>query len=166
MFRPLNRLDRGTSGLMAAAMNAHATQRLQRQLHTDAFLREYLAVVEGAPPREAGICDAPIGHGEGVRRVVTPTGKPCRTHYRILEQSQGRSLLWLRLDTGRTHQIRVHMAHLGHPVAGDFLYGHEDPRLPGRFALHATRIRLTHPVTGRVVERTSPLPEALARLLT
>ncbi len=167
VFRPLNRLDRGTSGLLAAAKNAHACQRLQRQLHTDAFLREYLAVVEGRL-EGAGVVDAPIAKEAAatVRRVIDPIdGKPAVTHYRVEAAGDRFSLVRLRLETGRTHQIRVHMAHLGHPVAGDFLYGHEDPRLPGRFALHATRIRLTHPVTGEVIERESPLPEALAILL-
>ena len=167
VFRPLNRLDRGTSGLMAAAMNAHAAQRLQRQLHTDAFAREYLAVVEGRMAGDGEI-DAPIAKEEAatVRRIVDhERGKPAVTRYRVLLSGDRRSLVRLRLETGRTHQIRVHLAHLGHPVVGDFLYGTEDPRLPGRFALHSTYIRLVHPVTGETVEQTSPLPPALAALL-
>lgn len=166
-FRPLNRLDRGTSGLMAAAMNAHAAQRLQRQLHTDSFVREYLAVVEGRMAGE-GVVDAPIAKAAAatVRRVIdVESGKPAVTHYRVEKTGESRSLVRLRLETGRTHQIRVHLAHLGHPVVGDFLYGAEDPRLPGRFALHSTCIRLLHPVTGEIVERTSPLPRALAALM-
>lgn len=167
VFRPLNRLDRGTSGLMAAAMNAHAAQRLQRQLHTDAFVREYLAVAEGELAGE-GTIDAPIAKEEAatVRRVVDyENGKRAVTHYRVIGTGNGRSLVRLRLETGRTHQIRVHLAHLGHPIVGDFLYGAEDPRLPGRFALHSTYIRFLHPVTCAVIERESPLPEALAALL-
>ena len=167
VFRPLNRLDKGTSGLMAAAMNAHAAQRLQRQLHTDAFVREYLAVVEGDLAGE-GTIDAPIAKAEAatVRRVVDhENGRRAVTHYRVIERGEGRSLVRLRLETGRTHQIRVHLAHLGHPIVGDFLYGAEDPRLPGRFALHSTSIRFLHPVTGEVIQRESPLPGALAALL-
>ena len=167
VFRPLNRLDRGTSGLMAAAMNAHATQRLQRQLHTDAFLREYLAVVEGRMEGE-GVVDAPIAKEQAatVRRVVDcERGQPAVTHYRVERPGERYSLVRLRLETGRTHQIRVHMAHLGHPVAGDFLYGTELAALPGRFALHSTLLRLTHPVTGEVMAWESPLPESLALLL-
>ena len=166
VFRPLNRLDRGTSGLMAAAMNAHAAQRLQKQLHTDAFVREYLAVVEGRMSGE-GIIDAPIKKEDAatVRRVVDfEKGKPAVTHYRVERAGDRLSLVRLRLETGRTHQIRVHLAHLGHPIVGDFLYGTEGPRLPGRFALHSTRIRLVHPVSGETIERKSPLPEALAAL--
>ena len=166
-FRPLNRLDKGTSGLMAAAKNAHATQRLQRQLHTDTFLREYLAVAEGAMAGE-GVIDAPIAKADGatVKRVVDfERGRPAVTHYQVEMTGEKHSLVRLRLQTGRTHQIRVHLAHLGHPIAGDFLYGTQLPELPGRFALHSTYIRLTHPVTGEVIERESPLSEALAALL-
>lgn len=167
VFRPLNRLDKGTSGLMAAAMNAHAAQRLQKQLHTDSFVREYLAVVEGRL-EGAGTIDAPIKkeNAATVRRVVDiENGKPAVTRYRVELPGDRYTLVRLRLETGRTHQIRVHLAHLGHPIVGDFLYGTENPRLPGRFALHSTRLRLAHPVSGDTIERTSPLPEALAALL-
>ena len=167
VFRPLNRLDRGTSGLMAAAMNAHAAQRLQRQLHTDRFVREYLAVVEGALSGE-GVIDAPIAKEDAatVRRVVDyERGKAAVTRYRAEQTGERRSLVRLRLETGRTHQIRVHLRAIGHPIVGDFLYGTEDPLLPGRFALHAAYIQLTHPVTGEVIERQSPLPKALRDLI-
>ena len=167
LFRPVNRLDKGTSGLMAAAKNAHAAQRLQRQLHTDAFVREYLAVVEGWMAGE-GVIDAPIAKADGAtvkRGVDFERGRPAVTHYQVEVTGEKHSLVRLRLQTGRTHRIRVHLAHLGHPIAGDFLYGRELPELPGRFALHSTYIRLTHPVTGEVIERESPLPEALAALL-
>lgn len=167
VFRPLNRLDRGTSGLMAAAKHAHACQRLQKQLHTDAFLREYLAVVEGVLTGE-GTIDAPIAKADGptVRREVDrERGKPAVTHYRAVGTDGRRTLVRLRLETGRTHQIRVHLSHLGHPIAGDFLYGAEDPALPGRFALHSTRVRLVHPVTGEAIDVESPLPPELAALM-
>ncbi len=163
VFRPLNRLDRGTSGLMAAAKNAHAAQRLQRLLHTDRFVREYLAVVEGRLSGE-GVIDAPIAKEAAatVRRVVDPEhGRPAVTRYRAVLTGERRSIARLRLETGRTHQIRVHLSHLGHPIVGDFLYGREDPRLPGRFALHSTYIRLVHPITGGVIERESPPPSEL-----
>jgi 23S rRNA pseudouridine1911/1915/1917 synthase len=163
IFRPLNRLDRGTSGLMAAAKHAHAAQILQKQLHTDAFVREYLAVVEGYMTGE-GTIDAPIAKEEAatVRRVIDyERGVRAVTHYRVERSGEQFSLVRLRLETGRTHQIRVHLSHMGHPIVGDFLYGHEDPRLPGRFALHSTYIRLVQPVTGEIIERTSPLPSEL-----
>ena len=167
VFRPLNRLDKGTSGLMAAARHAHAAQALQKQLHTDRFVREYLAVAEGRM-EGSGVIDAPIAKEAAatVRRAVDAVnGVPAVTHYRVVAAGEGRTLVRLRLETGRTHQIRVHLAHLGHPIVGDFLYGREDPALPGRFALHSTYIRLVHPITGEIVERTSPLPAELKRLM-
>ena len=115
-----------------------------------------------------GVIDAPIAKEAAatVRRVVDrENGRPAVTRYRVEWPGDRCSLVRLRLETGRTHQIRVHLAHLGHPVVGDFLYGKEDPRLPGRFALHSTHLRLTHPVTGETIECESPLPEALRRLL-
>lgn len=167
VFRPLNRLDRGTSGLMAAAKNAHAAQILQKQLHTDAFVREYLAVVEGHLTG-AGTIDAPIAKEAAatVRRVIDyQNGVRAVTHYYTILSGDRFSLVRLRLETGRTHQIRVHLAHIGHPIVGDFLYGTEEPRLPQRFALHSTYIRLNHPLTGQTIERHLPLPKALTALL-
>ena len=166
VYRPVSRLDKGTSGLMPVALNAHMHHRMQRLLHTEDYVREYLAVTEGAPPQTEGIIDAPIGRAEGVRRRVSPEGKPARTHYRVLERSaNGRCLLRLRLETGRTHQIRVHLAFLGCPVAGDYLYGAELPQLPGRFALHSAFLAFTHPLTGERVAVESALPEELLALL-
>lgn len=168
VFRPLNRLDKGTSGLMAAAKHPHACQILQKQLHTPDFLREYLAVAEGVLQGEGHI-DLPIAkeNAATVRRVVDfDHGLPAATHY-LAERTNGRyTLVRLRLETGRTHQIRVHLAAIGHPIAGDFLYGHELPDLlPGRFALHSTRIELLHPMNGQRILRESPLPIELENLL-
>ena len=152
---------------MAAAKHAHACQLLQRQLHSDCFVREYLAVVEGEFSGEGRI-DLSISKAEGatVRRVVdAQRGQRAVTHYRSLAQGNGRTLVRLRLETGRTHQIRVHMAAIGHPVAGDFLYGSELAALPGRFALHSAHIALVQPLTHAQIVCESPLPEALRRLL-
>ena len=168
VFRPVNRLDKGTSGLMAAAKNAHAYQRLQRQLHTDAFVREYLAVVEGVPPEKEGTIDLPIAKidAASIRRVIDfERGKTAVTHYRVERRGERRALLRLRLETGRTHQIRVHLSAMGCPIAGDFLYGTELPELPGRFALHSAHIALTQPLTGARIELDSPLPPELEALL-
>ena len=166
VYRPVNRLDKGTSGLMLAARTAHAQHLLQQMLHSDGFIREYLAVVEGAPPEDEGVIDLPIGKCEGatVKREVRADGKPARTFYRVVKRGP-RSLVRLRLDTGRTHQIRVHMSALGCPVAGDFLYGTELEELPGRFALHSAFVRLRHPVTGEWIERECPLPPELSKLI-
>jgi 23S rRNA pseudouridine1911/1915/1917 synthase len=150
VYRPVSRLDKGVSGLMIIAKNAYAQQRLQSKLHTAEFVREYLAVVEGIPQPLSGVIDAPIGKTDpkGVKRCVAPDGKPSVTHYETLQTAGGRSLLRLRLQTGRTHQIRVHMQHIGCPVVGDFLYGHETNELPGRIALHSCHVECLHPVTG------------------
>ena len=167
VFRPVNRLDKGTSGLMTVARDAHTQQLLQRALHSDSFRRVYLAVTEGCPPQESGVIDLPIAKAASatVRREVSGQGRPSRTHYTVLRRSGGRALVRLCLETGRTHQIRVHLSALGCPVCGDFLYGTELPELPGRFALHAAELHLIHPCTGEAIDLSSPLPEALCRLL-
>ena len=153
---------------MVAAKHAHSQMLLSRQLHTPEFAREYLAVTDGVPAKPEGVIDAPIGKADGatVRREVRADGKPSRTAYRTLEAGNGRALLRLKLDTGRTHQIRVHLSHIGCPVFGDFLYGTERPdALPGRFALHSAYVRFLHPLTGQALEFESPLPGALRALL-
>jgi len=150
VYRPVNRLDRGTAGLMVIARTAHAQHLLQLGLHTPAFRRRYLAWTEGIPPEETGVLDFPIAKAPGatVKRMVSPEGKPSVTRYRVLKTGGGRALLRLELETGRTHQIRVHLSRIGCPVVGDFLYGREDPAFPGCFALHSAEVELTHPVTG------------------
>lgn len=167
VYRPVNRLDKGTSGLMIAAKTAHAQHMLQTMLHTDGFVREYLAVADGAPAADEGVIDLPIGKAEGatVKREVRADGREARTHFWVLQRG-ARSLIRLRLDTGRTHQIRVHLSALGCAVTGDFLYGQEIADLPGRFALHSAFLRLRHPFTGEWIERESPLPPSLQALLT
>lgn len=166
-FHPVNRLDRGTSGLMAVAKHAYAHQRLQTQLQTGELRRRYLAICQGTPPQEEGWVDQPIRRlpGSVLMRQVHPQGAPARTHYRLLRRGGGRSFIELALETGRTHQIRVHMAFLGCPLAGDFLYGAELPELPERFALHSASLRLLQPVNGEEITLTSPLPPALEALL-
>ena len=167
VYRPVNRLDKGTSGLMIVAKDAHVQYLLQQLLHTDDFVREYLAVVDGMPPQEESVIDLPIAKADGatVRREVREDGKEARTFYRVVRKGE-RSLVRLKLDTGRTHQIRVHMSYLGCPVTGDFLYGTELPEnLPGRFALHSAMIRLRHPVNGEWMTVESALPEGLEGLL-
>ena len=167
VYRPVNRLDRGTSGLMAVARTPHAQQLMQRQLHTPDFQRVYLAVCEGEPPQSAGVISLPIGKADAasIRREIRPDGKPSVTRYEVLERAGSRSLLRLTLETGRTHQIRVHLSAVGCPVCGDFLYGTELDALPGRFALHSAALTLRHPLTGETLSFASPLPPALSALL-
>lgn len=166
-FHPVHRLDRGTSGLIAAAKHPHAQEALKNQLHTERFKRVYLAVCQGVPDPPAGAVDAPLGPKPGslMEQMVRPDGKRARTHYKTLEARNGRALLRLELDTGRTHQIRVHMAHIGCPLTGDFLYGTEDRALIPRPALHSAELSFRHPLTGKALEFQSPLPEDMARLL-
>jgi 23S rRNA pseudouridine1911/1915/1917 synthase len=166
-FHPVHRLDRGTSGLIAAAKHPHAQEALKNQLHTERFKRVYLAVCQGVPDPPTGAVDAPLGPKPGslMEQMVRPDGKRARTHYETLEARNGRALLRLELDTGRTHQIRVHMAHIGCPLTGDFLYGTEDRALIPRPALHSAELSFRHPLTGKALEFQSPLPEDMARLL-
>lgn len=166
-FHPVHRLDKGTSGLMVVAKHAYAQEKLRQALHTKDFCREYLAVCEGTGLPEHGTISAPIGRQEGsiIAYCVRPDGLDARTEYRVLAESNGRSLLRLRLDTGRTHQIRVHLAHIGHPLTGDFLYGREDRELIPRPALHSCALGFAHPVTGARLEFSLPLPEDMAALL-
>ncbi len=166
-FHPVHRLDRGTSGLLAAAKHPHAQEALKNQLHTERFKRGYLAVCQGVPDPPAGAVDAPLGPKPGslMEQMVRPDGKRARTHYETLEVRNGQALLRLELDTGRTHQIRVHMAHIGCSLTGDFLYGTEDRTLIPRPALHSAELFFRHPLTGKALEFQSPLPEDMARLL-
>ena len=165
-YHPVNRLDKGTSGLLCVARHAHAQRLLTRQLHTDGFIREYLAVTEGVPDKSEGIIDAPIARlGASAKRAVLPDGQRAVTHYCVEQVAGSRALIRLRLETGRTHQIRVHLAHIGCPICGDYLYGRELPELKDRFALHSARLRCIQPVTGETVEVVEPMPEAMKKLL-
>lgn len=166
-FHPVHRLDRGTTGVLVVAKHPHAQERLKQQLHTGAFRRRYLAVCEGCPAPELGYIDAPIAPVEGslIAREVRPDGQNARTAYRVVSAGAVRSLVELELETGRTHQIRVHMSHIGHPLTGDFLYGTQDVSLIARPALHSWQADVTHPVTGARLHFSAPLPEDMRRLL-
>ena len=166
-FHPVHRLDRGTSGLLVSAKHAHAQERLKQQLHTPGFCRVYLAVCEGRPDPAEGTVDAPLGPVEGslMAQQVRPDGKSARTHYETVQVGEERTLLRLTLETGRTHQIRVHMAHVGHPLTGDFLSGREDKSLIGRAALHSHRLAFAHPVTGKIMKFEQPLPPDMQALV-
>lgn len=166
-FHPVHRLDRGTSGLLVVARHPHAQEVLKSQLHTPDFCREYLAVCHGVPQPPQGTVDAPLGPKPGslVEQMVRPDGKEARTHYQTLSTVDGHSLVALILDTGRTHQIRVHMAHLGCPLVGDFLYGQEEPELIPRPALHSHRLTFRHPITRERLTFTEELPDDMKALL-
>ena len=167
IFHSVNRLDKGTTGLMVVAKSGYVHDRLRRALHTEGFYREYRAVCLGCPQPLQGTIDAPIGRDEtsAVARKIRPDGQSAISHYEVLVPGEALSLVKLVPETGRTHQLRLHMASIGHPLAGDWLYGSEDPALIPRPALHAYALRLTHPVTGEVLSFTAPLPADMRRLV-
>ena len=166
-IHPVNRLDRGTTGLMVVAKSGYIHDQLRRRLHSGDFFRSYLAICVGAPEPPQGTIALPIGRapGSAIRRQIDPAGQSARTDYRLLRVRSGLSLVALMPLTGRTHQIRVHMAAIGCPLAGDWLYGTEDRGLIPRPALHAVRLAFTHPVTGEHLSFTAPLPGDMKLLL-
>lgn len=159
-FHPVTRLDRGTSGLLVAAKSGYAHERLRRLLHSESFVREYLALTAAAPPARSGSITLPLKKDAGAKNRfrTAPDGLPARTDYTVLEQRRGGALLRLRLYTGRTHQIRVHLAALGCPVLGDSVYGTPAPGLD-RPALHSAFLHLVQPITGNLIDLESPMPE-------
>ena len=163
----VSRLDKGTSGLLIAAKNGYVHDRLRRALHSSDLRREYRAVAVGRVEPPYGVIDAPIGRAEGsiIRRCVRADGLPSLTEYETLQVNDRFTLLRLRPQTGRTHQLRVHMAYLGHPLAGDWLYGTEDKTLIARPALHSYELWFTQPVTGQKLHFTAPIPQDMQRLM-
>ncbi len=162
----VHRLDKETSGLLVVAKTITAQTALVRQLAVRTVKRHYLALAAGDIER-SGMVDAPIGRHPTRRTTmaIVVTGKPARTHYEVVERFGVATLLSCRLETGRTHQIRVHLASLGHPLIGDPAYGKRGPIAFARQALHATRLGLVHPVTGKACEWNSPLPADFGSLL-
>jgi 23S rRNA pseudouridine1911/1915/1917 synthase len=168
----VHRLDRDTSGLLLVAKDDATHLALAADLAARRIERGYQALAQGAVgPPDDGVVDAPIARHprDRTRMAVVPGGRPARTHWHAVERFGPVTQLELRLDTGRTHQIRVHLAHLRHPLAGDLVYG-ADPRLADRLGLarpflHAWRLAFNHPVTGERVELTEPLPPDLATVL-
>jgi len=164
----VHRIDKDTSGLLVVAKNDAAHQSLSAQLAARTLKRQYLAVVKGVPKPPAGKVDAPIGRSAKNRKkmAVIKGGRAAVTHYKTEDIFANAALLRCSLETGRTHQIRVHMAHLGHPIVGDAVYGRKgkEYNFP-RQALHATALTLVHPVTGKVMEFHSELPEDMRELV-
>jgi 23S rRNA pseudouridine1911/1915/1917 synthase len=163
----VHRLDRDTSGLLVVARSQEAHERLKRLVQQRRLEREYLALVRGRPRSRTGRIEAPIGRDrrEPTRQSLeTDRPRDAVTHFELVELIDQNALLRVRLETGRTHQIRVHLAAIGLPVIGDPVYGVPDPAL-GRQFLHAARLAFVHPFTGERVEAESPLPDELARHL-
>ena len=164
----VHRLDKGTSGLMVVAKEPMAYMDLVRQLQARTVVRRYVAFVHGKVPDERWTVNAPIGRDplNRQRMAVLPDGKPAVTHFTCLERFGDFSSVRAELVTGRTHQIRVHMAHIGHPLVGDRRYGApRDPALPDEgIALHAYRLEFVHPRTGELLSFEADLPEDMRRL--
>jgi 23S rRNA pseudouridine1911/1915/1917 synthase len=168
--RHIHRLDNETSGPVLYSKNDLAQQRLDEAMRSKAIDRQYIAFVQGRPAQRAGMINVPIGRDRhhSVKRRAGEGGDPAVTHYEVLEQYSSAALVSVRLETGRTHQIRVHMSHIGHPLIGDSLYG-GSTRLLAHQALHGERLRFTHPLHGGKMEVISPRPdwfEPLRRALT
>ncbi|MFC0211495.1 RluA family pseudouridine synthase [Paenibacillus chartarius] len=168
-FRPVHRLDQETSGVLAIAKNPYAHQQISEQMSAHTVTKEYAAVVHGVIAADSGTLTGPIDRDpeQPHVRIVTPDGYPAVTHYEVMARYPAHTLVKLRLETGRTHQIRVHMKHLGHPLVGDKMYGlppEESPPFP-RQALHAMRLGFDHPLTKQRLTVEAPLPADLEELL-
>jgi 23S rRNA pseudouridine1911/1915/1917 synthase len=167
----VHRLDRDTSGLILVAKNAHTQAALLEQMKQHQVVKRYLALVEGVVSPDQGSIDAPIGRDARHRQQMTITtvgSREARTHFRVVERFHRHTLLLLQLETGRTHQIRVHLRAIGHPVVGDPVYGSGNPQdknLLNRQFLHAYQLTFTHPTTGKVIELEAPLPLDLESVL-
>ena len=165
----VHRLDKDTSGLLVVAKNDRAHRSLAEQIKNRRARREYVAVVHGVIKESSGTIDAPIGRSTQDRKkmAVVKEGRPAITHYTVLRRFHSFTLVRVRLETGRTHQIRVHFSYIGHPVVGDKVYGPSKSRfnLQGQ-ALHACYLAFFHPTTGELLEFTSPLPAYFQELLS
>ncbi|MBM7855656.1 23S rRNA pseudouridine1911/1915/1917 synthase [Desulfohalotomaculum tongense] len=165
-FHPVSRLDRNTSGLVVIAKHPYAGFRLSQQLHSIDFQREYLAVVHGMLKQLQAVIALPIARcrDSKIKHTVDCGGRKAVTRYQVEKYCGNNTVVKLQLETGRTHQIRVHMSHIGHPLLGDSLYGGLNEGI-NRQALHCYRVSLTHPVTGALLSLQSPLPRDIQNLL-
>ena len=163
-IRPVNRLDRNTSGIVIFAKNEYIQDALSKQMQSGVFKKEYIAICKGSFDKKTGIISAPIARKENsiIERCVNPSGDVAITHYKVLKEfsidGELLSKLLINLETGRTHQIRVHMAYICHPILGDSLYGTESD-LINRQALHAYKVEFIHPLTKEAISITASIPE-------
>lgn len=161
----MTRLDHDTSGVLLVAKHRVATSMISSQVESHQLGKTYFALVTGGLNQDHGVIDAPIKRVAGQRaRVVDPSGQPARTEYWVLDRSEQWTAVRVRLQTGRTHQIRVHFAHLGHPLLGDQLYG-QSSKLINRQALHASSIAFHDPFSQKEIKERAPLPDDLVRLV-
>ena len=167
IFRCCNRLDRDTSGLTIVSKHLVSGSILSDMTKYREVHREYLAIARGSVTLSEGTIQAPLGRKEGTiieRTVDWEHGEDAVTHYKVVKEANGHSLVSLRLETGRTHQIRIHMKYLGYPLIGDYLYN-PDMEYMTRQALHSHHMEFTHPITGEHMSFTAPLPEDMARVM-
>ncbi len=166
-IRPINRLDRDTSGITLFAKNAYIQDQLARQMKDNRVYKAYLGIVHGVFSPEKGTIRLPIARKEGsiMERVIDSSGYDSITHYETIKVHNDLSLVKFVLETGRTHQIRVHSKAMGHPLLGDGLYSDIVTNLIGRQALHSHQLSFDHPITGKRIELVSPLPEDMKRVL-
>ena len=167
IFRCCNRLDRDTSGLTIVSKHLVSGSILSDMTKYREVHREYLAIARGSVTPSEGTIPAPLGRKEGTiieRTVDWEHGEDAVTHYKVVKEANGHSLVSLRLETGRTHQIRIHMKYLGYPLIGDYLYN-PDMEYMTRQALHSHHMEFTHPITGEHMSFTAPLPEDMARVM-
>lgn len=167
IFRCCNRLDRDTSGLTIVSKHLVSGSILSDMTKYREVHREYLAIARGSVTPSEGTIQAPLGRKEGTiieRTVDWEHGEDAVTHYKVVKEANGHSLVSLRLETGRTHQIRIHMKYLGYPLIGDYLYN-PDMEYMTRQALHSQHMEFTHPITGEHMSFTAPLPEDMARVM-
>ena len=167
IFRCCNRLDRDTSGLTIVSKHLVSGSILSDMTKYRKVHREYLAIVRGSVTPSEGTIQAPLGRKDGTiieRTVDWEHGEDAVTHYKVVKEANGHSLVSLRLETGRTHQIRIHMKYLGYPLIGDYLYN-PDMEYMTRQALHSHHMEFTHPITGEHMSFTAPLPEDMARVM-
>ena len=157
VFRAITRLDRDTSGIVLIAKDAFSASRLSSDLKAGKFEKKYIAITEGIPQEKSGRIEAPIKREaeDSIKRIVAEDGKPAVTLYKVVGEIEGKAILELNLITGRTHQIRVHLSHIGHPLVNDFLYG---TRGEGSYMLHCSSLSFPHPLTGEMVLITSKPP--------
>ena len=166
IVRLVNRLDMNTSGLVTIAKNQYGHMYLSRAMHEGSFKKKYMALVKGCLNPIEGTIDLPIYRPaeDSIKRVVDERGQRSITHYKVLKSFQDLSLVELELETGRTHQIRVHLSHLGHPIIGDSLYGSLDEELIGRQALHAYYVEFPDPKSDELIKLYIPLPEDIKKI--
>lgn len=168
IFRCANRLDRNTSGLTVIAKHMVSGNILSTMVKNREFHREYYAIVRGHLPESSGTIDAPIGRVDGdtiARQVDLENGERAVTHYEVIKEENGHSLISIHLETGRTHQIRVHFKYLGHPLIGDEIYN-PDFEYMKRQALHSHKITFTHPITKKAMEFVAPLPNDMSMIFS